>query len=137
MLAARDRAISERRNIQLSFVSPNRIQLIRQEVNSAGVTTGTTTVSDTYLENGEVFVKFTGIPDTPDAFGNTSAVTFGGTAPFMFTSDGTLIDSNGDPINGTVLLGTPNLPDTQRAVTIFGVSGLTRAWKWRGGQWVK
>lgn len=137
--AARDRAIAERRNIEVSFVSPNRIRLDRQEVNAAGVTTGTTTVSDVILENGQVFTRFTGgANDTPDHFSfGAGAITFGGTAPYMFTSDGSFIDSAGDVVNGTVFVGQPNMPATARAVTVFGVTGLTRAWKWREGVWVK
>lgn len=137
--AARDRAIAERRNIQITFISPNKIRLERQEVNAAGVTTGLTTVSEAILENGLVFTRFSGGPNnTPDAFSyDTSATTFGGTAPFMFTSDGTFIDSAGDPVNGTVFVGQPNQPATARAVTVFGISGLLRSWKWREGNWVK
>ena len=137
--AARDRAIAERRNIQVTFISPNKIRLERQEVDTTGATTGLTTISEVILENGQIFTRFSGgANNTPDAFSyDSSATTFGGTAPFMFTSDGTFIDSAGDVVNGTVFVGMPNQPMTARAVTVFGVSGLLRAWKWRGGNWVK
>lgn len=137
--AARDRAIAERRNIQVTFIAPNKIRLERQEVNTAGVTTGLTTISEVVLENGQVFTRFTGgANNTPDAFSyDSSATTFGGTSPFMFTSDGSFIDSAGDVVNGTVFVGMPNQPSTARAVTVFGVTGLLRAWKWREGNWVK
>jgi type II secretory pathway pseudopilin PulG len=134
---ARDRAVSERRNYVLSFVNPNRIDLIRQEIDAAGAVIGTTTTDRFILENGQQFVKFAAIPDTPDAFGAASATSFTGTAPVMFTSDGSLVDSNGDISNGSIFLGIPNQPDTARAVTIFGVTGLTRTWKWRGSQWLE
>ena len=65
----------------------------------------------------------------------SAATKFTGTAPVMFTSDGSLVDSNGDVVNGSIFFGVPGQPLTQRAVTIFGVTGLTRNWKWRGGQW--
>lgn len=133
----RDLAIAERRNIELTFVTPNIIRLDREEIDSTGATVGTTTIQEVMLENGQQFVKFTGLPDTPDAFGNGSAITFGGTAPFMFASDGTLVDSSGDVVNGTVLIGVPNQEQTARAVTIFGASGLLRSWKWRGSSWAK
>ena len=55
----------------------------------------------------------------------------------MFTSDGSLIDSAGDIVNGTIFVAMPNQVDTARAVTIFGVTGLTRAWKWRGRKWME
>lgn len=135
--AARDRAVAERRNIELTLVSPNIVRLERENIDSTGATTGKTTILEVMLDNGQQFLKFTGLPDTPDAFGNSSAITFGGTAPFMFASDGTLIDSSGDVVNGTILIGMPNQKETARAVTIFGASGLLRSWKWRGSSWVQ
>ena len=47
------------------------------------------------------------------------------------------VDSNGDVVNGSIFFGVPGQPLTQRAVTIFGVTGLTHNWKWRGAQWVE
>lgn len=133
--AARARAIAERRNIQLNFVTPNRIQLIREEVGDNGATTGTTVVAETMLEGGHVFMRFAGLPDTPDLFGGGNPINFGGTPPVMFTTDGSLVDSAGDVVNGSVFFGVSNQPDTARAVTILGVSGLMQVWKWRGSKW--
>jgi prepilin-type N-terminal cleavage/methylation domain-containing protein len=134
---AHDRAVSERRNYVLTFVVPNRIRLGRQEIDALGAVISTTQVEEFILEGGQTFLKFTGIPDTPDLFGATSATTFSGTAPFMFTSDGSLVDSNGDVVNGSIFFGVAGQPLTQRAVTIFGVTGLTHNWKWRGAQWME
>jgi prepilin-type N-terminal cleavage/methylation domain-containing protein len=134
---AHDRAVSERRNFLLEFVNPNRIRILRQEINAAGVITGTTQVDEFTLEGGQAFVRFAGMPDTPDAFGGASATTFSGTMPVMFTSDGSLVDMNGDVVNGTIFVGVPSQPQTARAVTIFGVTGLTRTWKWRGNKWME
>ena len=134
---AHDRAVSERRNFVLTFVNPNRIQLGRQEINAAGVVTSTTQVEQFILEGGQSFLRFSGMPDTPDAFGGAGATTFSGTAPVMFTSDGSLVDTNGDVVNGTIFFGVTNQPLTARAVTIFGVTGLTRSWKWRGNKWME
>ena len=128
---ARDRSVAERRNFEVSFVNPNHIRVERVEVPS-GIKT---LIADNVLEGGQQFVRFAGMPDTPDMFGGAAAIKIGGTAPWMFTSDGTFMDSNGDPVNGTVFLGVPNESSTARAVTIFGVTGLTRSWKWRGAQW--
>jgi type II secretory pathway pseudopilin PulG len=134
---ARDRAVAERRNFVVSFVMPDKIDLIRQEIDASGAVIGTTITDRFILENGQQFVKFPAIPDTPDLFGASSATSFTGTAPFMFTSDGSLVDSSGDISNGSIFLGIPNRPDTARAVTVFGVTGLTRSWKWRGSQWLE
>src|ERR1700730_16702929 len=46
---ARDRAIGERRNIELHFINPNHIQIVREEIVITGPPV-TTVVSDTYLE---------------------------------------------------------------------------------------
>lgn len=135
--AARVRAVAERRNMRLTFVAPNRIQLWREDVNDAGITTGTTMVQETRLEAGQEFMRFPGQPDTPSNFGAGSAITFSGTAPYMFTTDGSLIDVAGDVSNGTVFVGVPNQPATARAFTVFGVSGMLRIWKWRGTKWVE
>jgi prepilin-type N-terminal cleavage/methylation domain-containing protein len=134
---AHDRAVAERRNFVLTFMNPNRIQLERQEINGAGVVTGTTLVDEFLLEGGQTFLRFSGMPDTPDAFGGASATTFSGTSPVMFTSDGSLVDSNGDVVNGTIFFGISGQPLTARAVTVFGVTGLTRNWKWRGSRWME
>jgi hypothetical protein len=55
----------------------------------------------------------------------------------MFTSEGTLVDVNGDPVNGTVFLATGTDVLTARAVTIFGATGLVKVWKWDGRRWVE
>jgi prepilin-type N-terminal cleavage/methylation domain-containing protein len=133
--AARDRAVAERRNVVLNFVLPNRIQLIRQNIDSAGAVIGTTMVDEFLMENGLQIYKFPSAGDTPDGFGATSATSFSGTAPVMFTSDGSLVDSNGDVVNGTLFFGVPGQNTSARAVTIFGVTGFTRTWKWSGSVW--
>src|SRR5205085_7848911 len=60
---ARNRSVGERREFQVVFTAPNQIQVIRIEV-----PTGTTTVLSTFLDNGQQYAKFTGVPATPDAF---------------------------------------------------------------------
>jgi prepilin-type N-terminal cleavage/methylation domain-containing protein len=131
MTTARDRSVAERRNFEISFVNPNHIVITRDEV--PGPTQ--TVISDTVLENGQQFVLFGALPDTPDAFGKTAAIKFTGTGPWMFTSDGSFVDSNGDVANGTVFLGVPGEQNSARAVTVYGVTGLMRTWKWRGSKW--
>lgn len=128
---ARTQATSERREMQLVFTLPNKIEIFRVEVPA-----GTTLVTTRILENQQEFLKFTGVPDTPDAFGNASAIWFGATPTIRFTSDGSLLDSSGDPVNGSLFLGVQNKRETARAVTIFGATGLVRTWKWNGTVWV-
>jgi prepilin-type N-terminal cleavage/methylation domain-containing protein len=134
---AHDRAVAERRNFILTLTPPRTIQVSRQEINALGAVTGTTVVETFGLENNQQFLRFAGMIDTPDTFGGAAAINFTGTAPVMFTSDGSLVDSNGDVVNGTVFIGTPNEPISARAVSVFGVTGLMRTWKWRGAQWME
>jgi len=128
---ARDQAVAQRRNFELAFVGNNHIQVWRIEVPSGS----RTQIMDIPLDNKQQFQKYASLPDTPDAFGNATAIKFSGTGPWMFTSDGSLIDSNGDISNGTIFLGVPNDVMTARAVTVFGATGLMRTWRWRGTKW--
>jgi type II secretory pathway pseudopilin PulG len=130
---ARDRAISERRNMELSFVSPNKIQIVREEIPGPS----TTVLSATFLENEQTFLQFTGLPDTPDAFGNNGPIAFGLTPKIIFTSEGTLVDSVGDVLNGTIFLGVSGKKLSARAVTVFGPTALLRVWKWDGSKWTE
>jgi Tfp pilus assembly protein FimT len=126
--SARNRAVSERRNIILNFTSDTTLQAERVEVPSGD----RTVVDQLTLEADEEFTKLDGLPDTPDAFGADDDINFTGDEPVMFTSDGSLIDSAGDVTNATIFIGRPDYPDTARAITIMGVTGLVRSWKWRG-----
>ena len=147
---ARDRAISERRNMDLVFTHPNRLKVVREEIIYNSVTgtwssspTGTSnpTLIDTTLENSQRF-SYLGTGDTGDTFGLTNnPLAFGtlaaSTPTIMFTSEGTLVDVNGDSTNGTIFLATGTDKLTARAVTIFGATGLVKVWKWDGRRWVE
>lgn len=131
--SARNRAVAERRNIVLTFLSDTRMQMERVEVPS-----GARTILDTLTLEGEnEFVRMAGQPDTPDFYGGADAVNFTGAEPVMFTSDGSLIDGAGDVTNGTIFVANPQIPETARAVTIAGVTGMLRTWKWRGSEWMR
>jgi prepilin-type N-terminal cleavage/methylation domain-containing protein len=131
---AREQAISQRRNVIISFNDPNQIVASRENVPS---TAGTTVIGTTYLENGVRYMLVSGVPDTPDAFGNAATRSFGTATTFRFSSEGTFVDQNGDPLNGTVFLARWNDPLSARAVTIFGPTALIRQWRWDGVQWTK
>lgn len=125
---ARNRAVAERRNIVVTFPTENTIEASRVDV-----TDGTLTVVDTMsLEGEQKFIR-EGLPDTPDRFGGGAAINFSGPEPVMFTSDGSLIDNVGDVTNGTIYVARAGNLDTARAVTIWGVTGLMRSWRWQGG----
>jgi Tfp pilus assembly protein FimT len=133
---ARDRAIGERRNMEIVFVPPKQIQVVRQEVGGGS----NLTVMDVSLEGEQKFLRFSPMGDTPDLFGLTnSPVAFGttqGSLPtIMFTSEGSLVDGSGDTINGTLFFAMAGDATSARAVTIFGATGLLRSWRWDGKQW--
>jgi prepilin-type N-terminal cleavage/methylation domain-containing protein len=123
----RNRAVSERRNIIITFPTDTTMQAERVEVPSGDLTV----IDEMTLEGEEQFLKLDGLTDTVDVTG-ANAVNFTGDDPVMFTSDGSFIDSAGDVTNATIFVARPEYPDTQRAITVMGVTGLVRTWKWRG-----
>jgi prepilin-type N-terminal cleavage/methylation domain-containing protein len=137
--AAREMAISSRRNVRVTFGS-NTIINTRVEYCATPCTPATTVVRTTTLEGRVVFRAPTGItPDTDDAFGKTATdgINLGSLVPAMFTTDGSFVNSNGDVLNGTIFLGVPNEVITTRAISIFGPTGAMRLWKWDGRAWVE
>jgi prepilin-type N-terminal cleavage/methylation domain-containing protein len=131
---ARETAISQRRNVQIVFSGNDIIQIVRENIPN-----GTTVLRTVELENRLRFLRVPGVPDTPDGFATgppaqTGAVAFGTLATRAFTSEGTLVDANGDPLNGTLFLAIPNQPNSARAITIFGTTALLRSWRWDGGR---
>jgi prepilin-type N-terminal cleavage/methylation domain-containing protein len=131
---ARETAISQRRNVRIVFTGTNVIQTVRENIPS-----GTLTLRTVELENGVRFLRITGVPDTPDHFAaaQPEAVAFGASATRAFTSEGMLIDANGDVLNGTVFFAIPDQPESARAISIFGTTALLRTWRWDGRAWVE
>ncbi len=132
---ARDLAINQRRTIEVQLLAPNEIRIIRQDIPS-----GTTLLNQFFLEGTVQFVQFSGVPDTPDGFGASDAIDFGGANQFGFVGDGMLVDLSspavaGTPISGTVFLGIPNQPASARAVTVFGGTGRVRGYTWIASEW--
>jgi len=128
---AREMAITQRHLMEVQFVGANWVRIVRHETPG----NATTVVSSVALESGANFALTGGVPDTPDAFGAAQTV--------MFGTDGTLIDTNGAPVNGTVFLSIANLPESTRAVTVLGSTGRVRGYKWAAdgkganGSWVR
>jgi prepilin-type N-terminal cleavage/methylation domain-containing protein len=128
----RELAIAQRRNVELKFLGNNQIQLVRDDVPA-----GTTTLSTVTLQGQIEFRLFGGVLDTPDSFGNATAVNFGGAGSLIFQTDGTLVDGQGNPVNGSVFLGEANHSETARAVTILGATGRVRGYRWTGTSWIQ
>jgi prepilin-type N-terminal cleavage/methylation domain-containing protein len=152
---ARESAISNRRNVALSF-GTNTITITRAEYcpstctvatasSFPGCTTGGTpvvciakqTALRTVTLEGRNQFQLMGVGDTPDAFGAATATALGNNTPAMFTTDGSFIDSAGDVLNGSVFIGITPDPTSARAVTIFGPTGVMHLWRWDGRKWVE
>jgi hypothetical protein len=127
---ARETAINQRRSVEIRFTEPNFISVIRHDIPE-----GTTLISTAVLENQTQFRLFDGLPDTPDSFGDDSALDFGGADTMMFNADGQFTDDTGQIINGTVFIGKSGAPLTARALTIFGPTSTLRSYRWNGAAW--
>lgn len=127
---ARDMAVAQRRNIQVTFHGVNEMRATRIEI-----PTGTTMLRKTVMEGNIQFKLPSGTPDTTDAFGAAVALDFDGNGTYIFNSDGMLIDSTGNTINGTVFLAAPNDQFATRAVTILGSTGRVRGFRRLNSAW--
>lgn len=131
LIAAREQALAERRNIEVKFIGDDQIQLVKHLLPN-----GEEILRTVPLEYSVKFYKFPSIgTDTPDQFGFPTATYFGGAQKVMFTSDGSMIDDLGVPVSGTILLGLPETQFSARSVTVFGGTGRVRSYRWNGTQW--
>ena len=125
---AQQLATQQRRNIEVQFVGGNWIKLVRHELDGT-----TTALGAVALEGSMQYATISGVPDTPDNFGNGSAVAFpvgaGNATQEVFTSDGLLVDQNGNPLNGTIFLSVAGQVTSLRAVTVMGNTGRVRAYR--------
>jgi type II secretory pathway pseudopilin PulG len=127
---ARETAINQRRSVEVRFTLPNYMTVVRKNI-----PTGETVVSTAVLEHQTQFYTFSSMPDTPDNFGKTGAISFGTATAYMFNAEGQLVDQAGNILNGTVFVGKPNTPMTARALTVFGPTSTIRSYRWNGAAW--
>jgi prepilin-type N-terminal cleavage/methylation domain-containing protein len=127
---AREVAINQRRSVEVVFTPPNFISLVRHDFPN-----GTTVVGTAVLEHKMRFQLFQGMPDTPDAFGNATAINFGTAQQVMFTADGLFVDEAGNPVNGSIFIGQDNKPLSARAITVFAPTAGIRTYRWSGSAW--
>jgi type II secretory pathway pseudopilin PulG len=145
---AREYAIENRRYVQVTFpivtvAGQVQSQITMTQKNSLTAGAGSDAVISTIpLEEPVQFYLYTGVIDTPDAFGNSGAIYFenttgGPSGGMYFQNDGELVDgSTYQAINGTVFLGVSTLSNTAaRAITVLGSTGRVRAWKFNGSAW--
>jgi len=147
--AARELSISLRRNVLVTFTMPNQILLTVETLPGEAAATP---IAPVYLNDnapgGAQFYVFSTLPDTPMAFGNSSAVTFqassGGTSGLsvMYSSCGSMVGTtatsgfssvgNSNPINASIFIGIPGQANTARAITVLGSTGRVRSYYWAG-----
>jgi Tfp pilus assembly protein FimT len=140
---ARETAIAQRRTIAVQFTGNNTISLFQFVVVGATSTLAATPYLTMAVQKNVKFMTFTGMPDTPDAFGLPGAgngiefglVMNGPPTGMQFQSDGTFTDGTGTVINGTVFMGVAGMPSSARAVTVLGNTGRVRAYRGTGTGW--
>jgi Tfp pilus assembly protein FimT len=130
MRTARELAIAQRRYMRITFTAPGQVAILREEVPGPA----TTTISTTMLEGGVEFM-LPGVRDTDDGFGNRTEIDFGSAVNIKFSPDGTLVNQDGQTVNGTVFLGILNEQLSARAVTVMGATGRLRGYRWNGIKW--
>jgi prepilin-type N-terminal cleavage/methylation domain-containing protein len=128
---ARESALTQRLAVEIRFTGTNTLIVTR--LNADGTTTE---LVRTVLEGGVQFVRFPGLPDTPDGFGNRAALDFDNAARLLFQPDGMLTDGGDVPVDGSVFLGLPGNAGTARAVTVFGPTGRVASYRWNGTAWI-
>jgi Tfp pilus assembly protein FimT len=149
---AREIAVTKRRNVLVTFTTPNQIQIAVQTLPGEAPAT---VIAPVFLNDGvpggNNFYQYAGLPDTPMGFGNTNtnglnfSPASGGTAglAIMFSTSGSLVGTTGgsgystvgnnNPVNASIFIGTAGQPNTVRAVTVMGATGRVRSYSWTGG----
>ena len=133
---ARELSLAQRRDVQIDFVAPSTMQVVR--INGVG---DTTLMAELDLPMGFTFAMpaAASSTDTPDGFGNASAIDFGldGVTPRTggtFLPDGTFVDEDESLLNGTIFT-MGGSATTGRAGTLSGASGRPRTYQWMVNVW--
>jgi type II secretory pathway pseudopilin PulG len=130
---ARQVSIDRRQYVQVTFQGTS--ELVAVVVGSPN-----TQLYDYFLPNRMVYMLFTGVGDTPDNYGDTSAVTYncpGSTLPctITFQGDGSVQDGQSGSNNGSIFIGIAGQTQTARAVTILSATGKIKGWRYNGIAW--
>lgn len=132
----REMALARRRDIEIHFEPPNRVRSV-QRAGLGDATALPVDLETLVLEGGIEYRVYSGVPDTPNAFGNGAPVVLGGLTPVMFASEGMFIDVDSNPINATISLGIGEDQLSATAVTILGTTASIERWRWNGAAWSK
>lgn len=132
MQLARETAIMRQRDVELVIDPATR--RTRLMVFDGG---GATILREVIFEYDVSFQRFPGMGDTPDRFGDGGDIDFGGAARLLFISDGSLVDEDDLPVNGTMFFGITGQPPTARAITLTGTTARARYYAWSGSGWAE
>ena len=81
----RETAVSRRRDIEIRFTAPNQVSSLERAVPDANGNMAAPTPLETMTFEGSIrYLLVAGLPDTPNLFGNATAVSLGGANPVMF-----------------------------------------------------
>ena len=114
MNQAKQLAITQRRNMRVTFTNNNSMQIIREEVPGPTLTT----ISSVPFEGGLQFVRVTSaghrraaapeLPSPAPTPPSAGAIAFGATTTEMrFSPDGVFVDQDGATLNGTLFVAHP------------------------------
>jgi len=133
---AREVSIDQRRSVTVTLQGTAEIVAVVQGINGGS----NTQIYDYFLPEGLKYVLLSGVPDTPDGYGNSYAVNYNcpsHTLPctITFQSDGSVLDGGGAYNNGSIFIGITGQTQTARAVTILSATGRIREWSYNGTAW--
>ena len=133
---AREVSIDRRRSVTVTFQGTSELVAVVQGINGAA----NTQLYDYFLPERLSYVLQSGVPDTPDGFGNSYAVNYNcpsNTLPctITFQSDGSVLDGGNGSSNGSIFIGISGQIQTARAVTILSATGKIHGWSYNGTAW--
>jgi len=134
----RDSAIAERRSYQLLTTAPNQVGLERLEIGGGYTVLPVVTLPAPAVFGIDPSLTSLTAPD-PNFPTCSNGLCFGGTLTQTWLSDGTFVNSAGQPLNAAIYVYVPGADGTQRAFTVLGTTGRIRSYKWTGGtngKWV-
>jgi prepilin-type N-terminal cleavage/methylation domain-containing protein len=141
---AREASIDQRRNVTVTFKGTSELV--------GYVQGGTPTLLyDYFLPERFAYTVLTGVADTPDGYGNASPGVYGcsssslttvyspvyasGSCTLTFQSDGSVLNSSGSYVNGSIFIGITGQTQTARAVNILSATGKIKGWHYNGTAW--
>jgi type II secretory pathway pseudopilin PulG len=145
---AREVSIDQRRQVTVTFKGTSELVEYIQALGSNPAVL----LYDYFLPEGMAYTLFTGVPDlpTPNNYGNTYAV-YGcsssslttsyspvyasGSCTLTFQSDGSVLNSSGSYVNGSIFIGIAGQTQTARAVSILSATGKIKGWRYSGSAW--